>query len=115
MQEQPKKSSMPPGSISEEPPPIPQGDIPKYVFWVQGIFGMQSQKPLVLVTVNGADFSTTMSTSEARDLALNLLESAEAAEQDAFTIAFLKSRDIPDQGIARFLEEMREWRTRIST
>lgn len=88
---------------------------PEYVFSCQSIFGHKSREPGVQVVVNGADFSTIMSTSEARNLALNLLMCAEAAEHDAFLMYYFKEKIgvKEDRTLATLLLDFRKWRERL--
>lgn len=88
---------------------------PEYVFSCQSIFGYKSREPGVQVVVNGADFSTVMSTTEARNLALNLLMCAEAAEHDAFLMYFFKEKVgvNEERKMAAILLDFRKWRERL--
>ncbi len=67
-------------------------DGPGYTFEVKSIYGHKHQRGLVEIYVNGADFSALMLPDDARDLALNLLQCAEAAESDEILIRFLTQR-----------------------
>jgi hypothetical protein len=80
-------------------------------FYVSAGFGGNTQQPFVQVLIEAADFVTKMSPGEARGLALNLLECADAAESDAFLITFLRQRvAASDEAIAQVLEDFRQWR-----
>lgn len=84
---------------------------PKYVFFVESMVASRSGEPAVIVTVNGADFTTNMSVAEARDMAFNLLGAAEAAEGDAFLVDFLKNQvGAEEQYAVAILMDFREWR-----
>jgi hypothetical protein len=64
-----------------------------------------------MVTVGEQDFMAQMSPSDARALALNLLECAEAAEGDAFLVTFLRKKVLAnDKAIASILQDFRKWR-----
>lgn len=81
------------------------------VFHVTSNFGHRTQKPFVMVTVGEQDFMAQMSPDEARSLAMNLLQCAEASENDAFLVTFLRKRvKANDQAIASILEEYRKFR-----
>lgn len=81
------------------------------VFHVTSNFGHRTQKPFVMVTVGEQDFMAQMSPDEARDLAMNLLQCAEASENDAFLVTFLRKRvGADDRAIAGVLQEYRQWR-----
>lgn len=81
-------------------------------FWVTNGFGHNTQQPFVQVLIERADFVTQMSPANARELALNLLEAAEAAESDGFLITFLRKNIKVNDGhaIALVLLEFRKWR-----
>lgn len=80
-------------------------------FMVSSGFGGRTQQPFVQVLIEAADFMTQMSPAEARDLAMNLLHCADAAESDGFLITFLRAKlKADDQAIAMILSEFREWR-----
>jgi hypothetical protein len=53
------------------------------VFWVESLFGGQTKKPLVKFTFRGQE--TTITSEEARAVALNILACCEAADYDAIT------------------------------
>lgn len=81
------------------------------IFMVTTGYGWKHRQPFVNVTVGAKDFHVQMSPAEARDLALNLLESAEAAEQDAFLFEWAqKEVGVDDAGAATLLAEFRKWR-----
>ena len=87
------------------------GEPKQVVFHVTSNFGHRTQKPFVMVTVGEQDFMAQMSPDEARDLALNLLMCADAAENDAFLITFLRKRvKADDRAIAGLLAEYRKFR-----
>lgn len=81
------------------------------VFWVSSGFGHNTQRPFVQVVIDALDASAQMSPAEARSLALNLLEAAEAAESDAFLVTFLRDTiGAEDRSIASILTDFRQWR-----
>lgn len=81
------------------------------VFSVSSGFGHRAQAPYVQVLIEAADFMTQMSPVKARELAMNLLASAEAAEQDAFFISFLRKQiGANDRQVATLLVQFRDWR-----
>lgn len=81
------------------------------VFRVTSNFDQRTQKPFVMVTVDEKNFSSKMSTLEARNLALQLLFCADSSESDTFMIMFLRKKaGLDDLAIARLLKEFREWR-----
>jgi|GEM_PF-7042916 len=83
-------------------------------FVVTSLVGMNTGKPLVNIAGCGADVS--METSDARDLALNLLSCAEAAEQDLCLYRFLtEEMESGHDGAAIALREARKYRDRFNS
>lgn len=81
------------------------------IFSISNGFGHRAQAPYVQVLIESADFMTQMSPAEARSLAMNLVECAESAEQDAFFISFLRKKvGADDKAVAGVLVQFREWR-----
>lgn len=81
-------------------------------FTVSSGFGHNTQKPFVQVLIESADFVTQMPPEKARELALNLLTCADAAESDGFIVGFMKkAADVTDQrALATILVQFREYR-----
>lgn len=88
--------------------------------WVESGYGYNTQQPFIEIKderIKPGE-KIQLSPEEARDLAMNLLEAAEAAEQDAFIIDYVKkqivspgtSKEESDKMAAGFLFEFREWR-----
>lgn len=75
-------------------------------------FGHNTQQPFVEMTIRRADWTTQMSSASARELALNLLAAADAAESDGFLIGFFRKEiGIEDMRvIAGLLVQFREYR-----
>lgn len=85
------------------------------VFSVSTGFGHRTRQPYVQVLIEAADFMTQMAPADARALAINLLQAAEAAEGDAFLISFLRRKvGANDEAVAGILQEFRNWRERTS-
>lgn len=70
-------------------PEIPRED----GFYCESIYGNKAKAPLVKVTWQQGDTITTgtMPCETARELASNLLQSAEAAEQDGFIVEWAQT------------------------
>lgn len=81
-------------------------------FEVSSGFGYNTQAPYVQVLIKKADWMTQMSPATARELALNLMACADAAESDGFLVNFLrKTVGVEDmRAIATILMEFREYR-----
>jgi hypothetical protein len=75
-------------------------------------FGHNTQSPYVQVLIAKADWMTQMSPADARRVAFNLLQCADAAESDGFLVGFMKSLIGVDdmRAIATMLVEFREYR-----
>ena len=54
-------------------------------------YGGNTKKPFVMIEGDSIDEAIQMSPIEARDLALNLLQCADAAESDAFIVEFTQN------------------------
>lgn len=81
------------------------------IFAVSVGFGARTQQPYVQVLIESADFMTQMKPDDARALALNLLQAAEASEADGFLVSFLRKRVGATEGaVASVLEDFRKWR-----
>lgn len=85
-----------------------------YDFYVTSAVG-RSAGPMVTITVNGADFTVNTSPADARSLAVNLLEAAAAAENDAFFVSWLQDAEMPDEDIAQALLAFRKWKQEHET
>lgn len=82
-------------------------------FHVSSGFGHRTRQGYVQVLIEAADWTTQMTPDNARELAANLLQCAEAAEVDAFLMTFMRERvGAPDEQAAQILVEFREWRER---
>lgn len=80
--------------------------------WVTSLYGYKSGSPLVSVAMPGGEF-VQLSPENARNLARDLFECAEAAEQDAFMFSWVQEqiKVSPDKA-AIVLNDFREWRAR---
>lgn len=106
------------GSPDEPGTPVSganDSDGPGYVFSVSSMYGYEQRRGLVEIYVNGADFSVQFSPDDARALAYNLLEAAEAAESDETLIEFLNQRlkITADYAVAGILTDFRKIRAQI--
>ena len=78
-------------------------------FSVSSIYGYTSKKPHVNVEVSVSPMQ--MSPAKARETALFLLESADAAESDAVLIGYARDvLDLDDHGAAQLLAQFRAYR-----
>ena len=84
------------------------------VIRVESGYGGNSRQPFVEVKDDRLKEPMQLLPEEARDLALNLLEAAEASEQDAFIFEFFSKimggGEKGDSAGAKSLIEFRQWR-----
>jgi hypothetical protein len=87
-------------------------DQPKeQMFLVSSGYGGNTKRPFVQIQHPAIDRPLTISPNEARALALNIMECADAAESDGFLVEFFKGEmEQPDQTIAYLLVQFREYR-----
>jgi hypothetical protein len=79
-------------------------------FWVRSMYGAHTKQPIVIITMPGGE-STQMRPEEARALALNILEAAEAAEGDGFIVEWSMAKlDLTPEQATILLREFRDWR-----
>lgn len=81
-------------------------------FEVSSGFGHNTQRSYVQVLIKAADWMTQMSPADARRVAINLLQCADAAESDGFLVGFLRSTiGVTDmRAVASLLVQFREYR-----
>ncbi|HLE52728.1 MAG TPA: hypothetical protein VI755_11735 [Anaerolineales bacterium] len=74
-------------------------------------YGNNTRQPFVEIKTEKLKEPLQLLPEEARDLALNLLQAAEAAEQDAFMFEFV-SKDLKagENAAANIIFEFRNWR-----
>ena len=78
---------------------------------VQSMVSYKTRKPMVSIYWPSTQDAAQMTPDEVRTFALSLLQSAEAAEQDAFLMDFAtKKLGVDDAGGAQLVNEFREWR-----
>ena len=75
-------------------------------------FGSKARKPFVVIESEDLDKPLQISPDDARNLAMNLLRAAEAADTDAFLVDFMKDTLDPQQ-IASLLYEFRNAREKF--
>lgn len=79
---------------------------------VQSMVSHRTRKPMVSIYWPKDVEAAQLTPDEARAFALSILVSAEAAEQDAFMMAFASKKiGLQDAEAAQFLNGYREWRT----
>jgi hypothetical protein len=81
---------------------MPMNKQPKeQMFLVSSGYGGNTKRPFVQLQHPSIDRPLTISPNEARALALNLMECADAAETDGFLVEFFKGdMEQPDQTVA---------------
>ena len=74
-------------------------------------YGFNTRQPFVEIHTDKLKEHLQLLPKEARDLAQNLLQAAEAAEQDAFMFEFFsKDLKVGDQAAAGIISQFRKWR-----
>ena len=73
-------------------------------------YGVVHQAPFVGIEVADKDFAIKMSPEDAKQLALDILEAAEAATTDAFIVTFGRRFGLSDPSIQQWLNEFRSHR-----
>lgn len=74
-------------------------------------FGHRTRQPYVQMLCQAKDFITQMSPADARNLAMNLLQCAEAADGDAFLMTFAMERaGLDEKRAVQIMFDFREWR-----
>lgn len=77
--------------------------------WINSIYGSKAREPFV--EFHYQDTVIQFSPEKAREVAMMLLESAEAAEQDGFLIEWAeKECGATEEGAVKILAFYREWR-----
>lgn len=78
--------------------------------WVKTMYGAKSKQ--ALVTLQWGDRTPfQFPPTKAREIAMMLLEAAEAAEQDGFVVEFFKDKiGVGEEEVAVILNEFRVWR-----
>lgn len=78
-------------------------------FWVTSLFGAASRKGIV--ELHYQDWSLQLETDQARKIAHDILEAAEAADQDAFIHDFFSGHmKLDNDATHRVFREFRIWR-----
>ena len=84
------------------------------MFNCEAIYGAKAKEALIKVSWHqddGSIMTGCLRPAECRDLAQNLLQAAEASEQDAFFLEFIQQQcGQPLQSAVLVLRDFREWR-----
>lgn len=82
--------------------------------FIKSGYGANTEEPFV--SLHYSDTVIQVSPPKAREIALMLLESAEAAEQDCFLMEWAQAETkVDERGAAMLLNEFRLWRKRRKT
>jgi hypothetical protein len=83
-------------------------------FFVETIFGAKTRQPLIRISYGIVGFTkeiAIISPENANELAMNLLQAAQASLTDAFLISFMEQRANADpQETLQLLRMFRDWR-----
>lgn len=79
------------------------------VFWSESVFGALTAQPMVKLSFAGR--STTVSSDDARAIATDIIDTAHAADADAFLVDFLRDKlGLATPQAVTMLGEFRDWR-----
>lgn len=79
------------------------------VVWVGAIVAENTGEPVVTLSV-GDQLIGQLTPDQARGVAIHLLEAADTAKLDAFTLGFFESRGMSRGHAGGFVAEFRRWR-----
>ena len=83
------------------------------VFWSEAIYGAITGQPMVKLSFAGR--STIVDTDSARRIAKDIIDTAHAADGDAFVVEFFQEECGFDQAVAvQMLGKFRDWRIKRS-
>lgn len=83
------------------------------VFWSEAIYGAITGEPMVKINYSGQ--SMMMDTDSARRVAKDIIDTAHAADADAFVVSFFRDKlGAPLDQAVGMLREFREWRVERS-
>ena len=81
-------------------------------FWVNGVVAVRDHQPYVqLSTENGMVAQFSM--SEARQVAMDILQMAARTEADAMVLKFFKKSEFPDGAAEALMMEFRDYRAEL--
>lgn len=84
-------------------------DADSQVFWSESVFGALTGQPMVKLSFAGR--STTVSSDDARTIARDIIDTAHAADADAFLVDFLREKlGLDTPAAVAMLREFRDWR-----
>jgi hypothetical protein len=78
-------------------------------FWVNGVVAIRDHKPYVQLS-NEKGMVAQFSMSEARQVAMDILQMAARTEADAMILKFFKKSEFPDGAAAALMQEFRDFR-----
>jgi hypothetical protein len=78
-------------------------------FWVNGVVAVRDHKPYVQLS-NEKGMVAQFSMSDARQVAMDILQMAARTEADAMILKFFKKSEFPDGAAAALMQEFRDFR-----
>lgn len=81
-------------------------------FWVNGVVAVRDKKPYVQLS-NDKGMVAQFSMSEARQVAMDILQMSARTEADAMILKFFKKSDFPDAAAAALMQEFRDFRAAL--
>ncbi len=81
-------------------------------FWVNGVVAVRDQKPYVQIS-NEKGIVAQFSMSDARKVAMDILQMAARTEADAMILKFFKKSEFPDGAAGALMREFRDFRAEL--
>jgi hypothetical protein len=83
-------------------------DIPSH-FWVNGVVAVRDKKPYVQLSTEDG-IVVQLSISDARQVAMNILQMAARTEADAMILKFFNKAEFPEGAAVALMSEFRDFR-----
>ena len=84
------------------------------LFWVNGVVAVRDQKPYVQIS-NEKGIIAQFSMSEARQVAMDILQMAARTEADAMILKFFSKAEFPAGAAAALMQEFRDFRAELDS
>lgn len=78
-------------------------------FWVSGVVAARNGQPYIQLA-NDKGMIGQLSMSEARQVAMDILQMCSRTEADAILVKFFKKNDLPDGALGALLQDFRDFR-----
>jgi len=81
-------------------------------FWVNGIVAARNKKPYIQLSTEKG-ILVQLSMSEARQVAMDILQMAGRTEADAMVLKFFDRSEFPEEAAAALMQEFRDFRAEL--